>query len=132
MPLTENGFQRLTYDEILTLQINRAKLLFGEDIDTSEQSVFGKILRLYCLQAASYHEEAEGVYLDAFPHTARGVALDRLCPFAGISRNQATYAQHTIKIFGEAGTVVDMGFLVSAGNVVFHTLNSSKIQSNFK
>jgi uncharacterized phage protein gp47/JayE len=123
MPLTNQGFERLSFDDVLNLQIERAKLLFGDDIDTSEQSTFGKILRLYCLDAAENQELAEGVYLSAFPHSASGVSLDRLCPFVGITRNAADYAQHEITIKGKAGTTVQMGFLVSAGDVVFHTLN---------
>lgn len=121
MPLTEKGFQRLTYDDILNAQIERSKLLFGEDIDTTDKSVFGKFLRLYCLDAAQNQELAEGVYLSAFPNTASGVGLDRLCPLVGISRNPATYAQHSITITGTAGETVEAGFLVSAGDIVFHT-----------
>lgn len=127
MPLTEKGFQRLTYDEILDIQIERAKLLFGEDIDTSELSVFGKFLRLYCKDAAENQELAEQVYLSAFPNTAVGVGLDRLCPLVGISRNPATYARHTITIEGTAGTTISAGFLVSAGEVTFYTLENCVI-----
>lgn len=130
MPLTEKGFQRQTFDDILTVQIERAKMLFGEDIDTSDQSVFGKLLRLYCMDAAQNQELAENVYLSAFPHTARGVGLDRLCPFAGIERNPATYAQHKIDVKGEAGAIVEMGFLVAAGDVVFHTVQDTVIPSS--
>ena len=121
MPLTEKGFQRLTYDDILNMQIDRAKLLFGEDIDTTDKSVFGKFLRLYCLDAAQNQELAEGVYLSAFPNTASGVGLDRLCPLVGISRNPATYARHNITIIGTAGETVEAGFLVAAGEIIFHT-----------
>lgn len=124
MPLTDRGFQRLTYDDILNIQIDRAKLLFGDDIDTSEKSVFGKFLRLYCLDAAENQEYTEKVYLSAFPNTADGVSLDRLCPLVGISRNPATYAQHEIEVSGIAGETIEMGFLVSAGDIVFHTVNS--------
>lgn len=124
MPLTEKGFQRLTYDDVLNTQIERAKLLFGDDIDTSEKSVFGKILRLYCLDAAENQEYTESVYLSAFPNTASGVSLDRLCPLVGISRNPATYAQHEIEITGTAGETIEMGFLVSAGDIVFHTVDN--------
>lgn len=129
MPLTENGFERLTYDDILNEQINNAMLLFGNDIDTSDQSTFGKILRLYCLDAASNQELAEQVYLSAFPNTAQGVSLDRLTPFVGISRNAASPAEQIITITGTAGTVVPMGSLVSNGNVVFHTLTDNTIGS---
>ena len=122
MPLTEKGFQRQTYDDILTKMTERAKLLFGEDIDTSETSTFGKILRLYCTDAAENQELAEKVHLNRFPNTASGVGLDRLCPLAGISRNPATYARHTIEIIGTAGATISGGFLVAAGETVFHTL----------
>lgn len=46
MVLTDKGFQRPTYDDLLTRQENRAKTLFGEDIDTSSQSILGKYIRL--------------------------------------------------------------------------------------
>ena len=46
MVLTEKGFQRPTFNDLLTAQENRAKLLFGEDIDTSSQSILGKFIRL--------------------------------------------------------------------------------------
>lgn len=124
MPLTEKGFERQTYDEILSIQIERAKILFGDDIDTSENSTFGKLLRLMCMDAAEHQQTAEKVYLGAFPNTADGVSLDRLCRLVGISRNPATYAQHEVEVTGTAGTTVPMGFLVSAGDVVFHTVDS--------
>lgn len=130
MPLTENGFERLTFEEILENQTERAKELFGEDIDTSDNSTFGKILRLFCLDAAENQELSELVYLSAFPASAKGVSLDRLVPLVGISRNPATYSEEEIIITGAADTVVPMGFLVSAGNVVFHTIQDYTIGQN--
>lgn len=128
MPLTESGFERQTYEEILSIQTERAKILFGDDIDTTENSTFGKILRLFCMDAAENQELAERVYLSAFPNTASGVSIDRLCSLVGVSRNPATYAQHTVKITGTAGRTVPMGFLVSAGDVVFHTVDNYVMQ----
>ena len=66
MPLTENGFDRQSFDDILSDLIDSAKLLFGDDIDTTETSVFGKILRLYATDAATNQELAEQVYLTLF------------------------------------------------------------------
>lgn len=123
MPLTEKGFERQTYEEILSIQTERAKILFGDDIDVSENSTFGKILRLMCMDAAEHQQTAEKVYLGAFPNSADGVSLDRLCRLVGISRNPATYAQHEIEVTGMTG-IVPMGFLVSADDVVFHTVDS--------
>lgn len=127
MPLTEKGFERQTYEEILSIQTERAKILFGDDIDVSENSTFGKILRLMCMDAAEHQQTAEKVYLGAFPNTADGVSLDRLCRLVGISRNPATYAQHEIEVTGTTAGTVPMGFLVSAGDVVFHTVDSFQL-----
>ena len=46
MPLTSKGFERLTYDEIVNKIIQKAKELFGEDIDTSELTPLGKFIRI--------------------------------------------------------------------------------------
>lgn len=127
MPLTAKGFERQTYEEILSIQTERAKILFGDDIDTTENSTFGKILRLMCMDAAEHQQTAEKVYLGAFPNTADGVSLDRLCRLVGISRNPATYAQHEIEVTGTTAGTVPMGFLVSAGDVVFHTVDSFQL-----
>ena len=129
MPLTVNGFERLTYDEILENQIVRAKELFGDDIDTSESSTFGKMLRLFCLDAADNQELSELVYLSAFPATSSGVSLDRLVAVVGLTRNPATYSEQEVEISGTADTVIPMGFLVSAGDIVFHTLETYTIGS---
>lgn len=127
MPLTEKGFQRLTFDEVLSVMIDRAKIVYGEDIDTSDLSVFGKYLRLYCYDGAANQELTEKVLQQFSARTAIGVFLDRLCPNVGITRNPATYAQHEIKVKGTAGEAVDTSFLVSSGDVVFHVIDNYTI-----
>lgn len=132
MGLTELGFERPTYDDLLEAQITRAKELFGEDIDTSDATPLGKYIRLNCTDLADCYEVLENVYYARFPNTARGVSLDRLCPFAGISRNPATYATHNVVFTGEAGEQVPAGFEVSTvnGDVVFHTYDALVIGSD--
>ena len=130
MPLTDKGFNRLSYEEILEDITNKAKLLFGDDIDTSDNSTFGKIISLLSYDSSNNQELAENVHLSHFPKTARGVSLDYACKILGISRNPATYAKHQITITGEAGTLIEMGFLVSAGDVVFHTTDNHTIGSD--
>ena len=123
MPLTNNGYERPTYDDIVEVQIDRAKQLFGEDIDTNENTPLGKYIRLNCADLAEIYEILEMIYYARFPNTAKGVSLDRLCPFVGITRNQATYAKHEVKFTGEAGEYVPEAFEVSAGDILFHTYN---------
>ena len=82
MGLTELGFERPTYDDLLEAQIARAKELFGEDIDTNETTPLGKYIRLNVADLANAYEVLEDIYYARFPHTARGTSLDRLCPFS--------------------------------------------------
>lgn len=121
MSLTEYGFIRPTYEELLEQQIGRAQVLFGEDIDTSELTPFGKYIRLNVTDLADCYEILEGIYYARFPNSATGTSLDRLCPFAGISRRPPTYARHKIIIKGTPGYLVEMGFKVSSGDVTFYT-----------
>lgn len=121
MVLTELGFQRSTYEELLEWQIERAKRLFGEDIATDGKSVMGKYIRLNVEDLAECYEVLEGVYYARFPNTAIGTSLDRLGPFAGITRNAATYAVHRVLFTGTPGYTVPMGFLVGNNTLQFHT-----------
>lgn len=114
--ITEKGFKRPLYEEILAEQIDRAKALFGEDIETSETSVLGKFIRLQAYDLSKAYEELEICYYSRFPNTAVGVALDRLCVFAGITRNPPTQAVHTVVITGTAGATIPAGFVVGTAN----------------
>lgn len=113
MAITETGYHRSTYEEILADLTANAKELFGEDIDVSDQTPLGKILSIMAYVRAKDHEDAELIYYSRFPNTANGLSLDRLCPFVGLSRNVATPAQYKVTVTGEEGTVIPYGFLVS-------------------
>lgn len=110
--LTELGYTRRTYDEIVDDKIERAQELFGEDIETDETTPLGKFIRINAYDQALAEEEAEAIYYARFPNTATGISLDRLCAFAGISRNSAEPAQYKIRAKGEAGKIIPFGFLV--------------------
>lgn len=113
MGLTDKGYQRATYDEILNRKIQRAKELFGEDIDTSDLTPLGKFIRINAYDQAIAEEEIEAVYYARFPNTASGQSLDRLLVFAGITRNPASAAVYSVKVIGTEGYTVPAGFLVA-------------------
>ena len=126
--LDETGYHRPTYDEILNGKIQRAKELFGEDIATDEKTPLGKFIRMNAYDLSKAYEDVEMVYYARFPNTATGISLDRLCVFAGITRNPPTRAQHIIKVFGEEGTTIGMGELVvSSPNVSATTKQEDEI-----
>ena len=112
MGLTDKGYQRRSYQTILDGKIQRAKEKFGENIDTGDQTVLGKILRINAYDQAIYEEEAEAVYYASKPNSASGQSLDRLVPLGSISRNPATAARYNVQIQGTNGYIVPAGFLV--------------------
>lgn len=129
--LTDTGFLRPTYDDLLTEQENRAKQLFGEDIDTSEQSALGKYIRLNVYDLAQIYEDLEITYFARFPNTASGQSLDRLCAFVGITRNPATPAVHNVTLTGTAGATIEAGFLVGTiEGIEFYLINNATIGDN--
>ena len=130
MPMTENGFRKLTYAEILEAQITRAKDLFGNDIDTSEKSVLGKYIRLNTSDFAEQEAALEAVYLARYIDTATGISLDRLTPFANIRRNGATQAMLSVSVenTGTTDATIPMNTkLVTASGTLFHTVRSVRI-----
>lgn len=131
--ISDKGYHRPTYNEILAVKIQTAKELFGEDIDTGEQTALGKFIRIGAYDLAKAYEELELVYYARFPNTAIGVSLDRLCVFAAISRNPATRSQHIITVYGEAGFEFGIGELEVCGengDITFYNVNNYTISEN--
>lgn len=124
MSLTDLGFYRPTYNEILASKIQTAKELFGEDIETSEKTPLGKFIRIGAKDLSKTYDDLEATYYARFPNTASGVSLDRLCVFAGITRNQATYAKHIVTVSGEPNTEISE-IIVCGENreITFHNIN---------
>lgn len=127
MPLDITGFRRRTFDEILETKIQKAKELFGEDIDTSELTPLGKFLRINAYDQSLTEEEAENIYYSIFPQTASGQSLDRLCWLVGISRNVASPAEYTVTVSGVADTVVPVGFLVGTDSDMIYYNTSEEV-----
>lgn len=130
MSVTVTGFHRDSYDEILADLIQTANIMFGEDMDTSEQSTFGKFLRLIAYRSDIHQQTGEDVYFSGFAETATGNSLDYIARLKNITRNPASRALQRIRVFGTAGTVVPMNFIVAAGDVYFHSVDESTIASN--
>ena len=127
--LDDLGFHRPTYAELFAEQETRARQLFGDDIETGEATALGKYIRLNTYDYARLYELAEKIYYARFPNFATGVQLDRLTPFANISRNPATVARHIVEFYGIAGKTVEQGSLVATGDgVTFYTLEDVTMQ----
>ncbi len=126
--ITDKGFSRPTYEELYNTQVERAKNLFGDNIDTDTDTPFGKFVEITVKDIEQAYEMLENCYYSRFPQTASGVALDRLCTFVGISRNPAAAARHKVEFIGTVGYTVPLGTLVrTVEDIEFFTENEVTI-----
>lgn len=114
--LTETGFLRPSYNDLLDAFEVKAKELFGSSINLSVRSPLGIFLRIFAWFAGIAWQLAEDVYNSGFIDTATGTSLIRLGAFIGIRLLAAQKATGTITITGDPGAVVPAGFIVQARN----------------
>lgn len=110
--VSKEGYRRRTLEEILNAKIAMAKELFGETINTEENTALGKFIMICAYDQYHIEELAEQIYYSIFPQTASGISLDRLGWGVGIKRNAETSAMYKVKVTGTAGEKVESGFLV--------------------
>lgn len=130
--LTDKGFHRPLLSEIIEQQETRAKVLFGDNIDTDEKTPLGKFIRLGAQDLEDAYGNLEGVYNSIFPNTARGSSLDRVAATAGIFRNPATDAEHEVEFIGNPGYIIPAGFVVSGNSIEFHTEEATNLSPEGK
>ncbi|HGZ2521479.1 TPA: baseplate J/gp47 family protein, partial [Enterococcus faecalis] len=129
--LDENGFKRKTYDEILYDMSEKAKALFGSDVNVSGHSVLGIIIRIVAWFLSISHELTERVYYSGFISQATGVSLDRLGANSGIYRTPATVAMVELEFSGKPGYIINEGVRFSTENkVMFQMIDIVKIDDN--
>ena len=126
MPFTREGYHRLTYAEWLKRDIELARQLFGEDIDTSESTPLGKYIRLSCEDKRDIGEEMEDIYQSFCYLTASGAALRKLCANLGVTISVGSPARHSVTLTGSPGVRIPAGTKVATADktLVFHTINS--------
>ena len=88
--LTDAGFIRPTYDDLLNGYINSFQTSFGTDVVTTEDSVVGMLVRILAYTDYTLWEATEGVYNSQTLDGAEGNYLDDLMSQRGIFRKSAT------------------------------------------
>lgn len=120
--LDEKGFKRKRFDDLFSEMEDKAKETLGDQVNTSERSVLGIILRIVAWFLSMLWGVAEKVYYSAYVNTAEGSSLDRLGPYVGVSRTLAQAATGTVKLTGTPGYTVPAGFLVGTeADIYFET-----------
>jgi len=107
--LTPEGFTPKTLDDIKADVENDLRSTFGENIDLSPQTVFGQTVGIFSQKQAELWALAFDIYANAYPDSASGTSLDRVCSLTGIIRSPATPSNATVIAYGIAGTSIPAG-----------------------
>lgn len=105
----------MTLDERLEYMLSN----IPSQYDTSVGSFIRDILYPVAEQFDLRSQHAEQIEYNTFAKTATGTYLDWKTEEQNITRNQATYAKGTVRIFGSRGAIVRQGAKVAADNVLF-------------
>lgn len=128
--LDENGFKRKSYNELIYDMSEKAKELYGEDVNVSSNSVLGILFRIVAWFLSLIYELAERIYHSGFISQATGVALDRLGANNGILRNPAAVAIVELSFTGKPNYVITEGVRFSTEDKIqFQMIDVVKIDS---
>lgn len=133
--VTPAGFVVKPFIDILSAKVDRARFLFGPDIDLRSTSALRKILDAASIEDQEHWKALEGAYYANFISTAIGDALDLLGEDLGLERdNQQSTGSVKFTLAGEApgrsytlpvGTLVD----TAAPAIRFRTTESAILSS---
>lgn len=111
--LTERGFRRPTYTELLDALEYKARELFGTKANLTVRSPIGLFLRIYAWILNMLFSTIEDVYNSRFVDTAVGTSLYNLGKAIGLRLLSEQKASGYLTIKGTAGTIVPTGWLAS-------------------
>ena len=111
--LDSTGFTLKRLTDIIDSLKTRAKTVFGSDITTDEDSVFGQLISVYSDQLAELWEGLEAVYDSQKPDAAEGAQLDDVADLNGVTRLPAVPSEVIALLTGSDATVIPAASLIS-------------------
>lgn len=117
MPITDDGYEKTTVEEIKETTRGAIKQLFGADADTTPKSVFSSLTNgiartLFDIQ----EDELKDVYESAYLDLATGEDLDRVVKILGIERRKAAHATGVIRFSRDSAASQD--YPIQSGTIV--------------
>lgn len=129
--MTKDGFTIKRQNEVIRELRDGAVPIFqdlvpvGDVLDTSDSSTLGRLIGLYSLPLADLWEAAQQIYLSFDPNSAKGIALDNLVAYGGITRTPPTHTQSPVVFWGDPSTTILTGSGVRAiDNTLYSTLTT--------
>lgn len=111
--VTERGFRRPTYTELLDALEYKAREMFGAKANLTVRSPLGVFLRIFAWMLNILFQLIEDVYNSRFVDTAVGTSLYNLGKAIGLRLLPAQKAAGYLQIIGKPGTVIRQGFLAA-------------------
>ncbi|MBH5316697.1 baseplate J/gp47 family protein [Paenibacillus sp. GSMTC-2017] len=129
--LNQNGFKRKRFADIFSEMEVKAKEVYGQQINTTERSALGILLRLVAWFLGRLWQSLEDVYYSGHIHSATGRNLDRLGANYNLARTLAHRAIGEVTLTGTPLFSVPLGFRVqTATNIIFETVSIQILDSN--
>lgn len=97
--VTNTGFVKKSYTDIINSLHDNAKAMFGRDVDLTPGSPIKLLIDVYAFQIVNLWTQSEACYNSAFLETATGYSLDGLGKLVGAERGESTYATGYITFF---------------------------------
>jgi len=111
--LTDRGFRRPTYAELLDALEHKARELFGSKANLTVRSPLGLFLRLFAWALNLLFSTIEDVYNSRFVDTSVGTSLYNLGKAIGLRLLPAQKAVGYLQISGTDGATVPVGWLAA-------------------
>ena len=126
--VTERGFHRPTYVELLNAIEYKARELFGDRANLTVRSPLGLFLRVFAWILNILFSLMEDVYNSRFVDTAVGTSLLNLGRAIGLRVLSAQKASGYIMVTGPPGIIVPAGWLVeTAAGIQFFAVSDTEI-----
>ena len=126
--LTDAGFRRPTYAELLDALERKARELFGSEANLTVRSPLGIFLRIYAWMLNLLFSTLEDVYNSRFIDTAVGSSLYNLGRAIGLQLLGAQKAVGYLTFYGDDGVEVPEGYLAeTTAGIQYVTLQSGVI-----
>jgi len=120
--VTADGFVVKPLDVIITEMEDRARTVFGSDVDLTETSVLKKYIEVIAMEEARLWETSEMYYYAGYVDSSTGIQLDRVTAILGVIRVPAGFATGVVTFSGTPGTNIPAGTpVVAEDGTVFVT-----------
>ena len=120
--MTEQGFELKRLEQVLADLRSGAVPIFqdlvppGDAIDVSASSTLGRLIALQSVPIADLWEAASQVYLAFDPNSAKGIALDNLVMYGGLTRERGAGTSATVVVWGNENVTIDTSAKIRASN----------------